>query len=196
MADADPPDEVDDVEAPADRDVDAPDADAVGEQVADRRRSAASSAARTRCAKPSHQPRGVLRVRTIALILSVTERERVARRDDRRVARVVERMRRRMRRIAFAHDLARQLPDSDCVSRGQVRRPRPRVQLVRAARSSRGSALQLRRPRLFGSLRSPKTIASRRAGRLAGGHDLAVADRSRSSLLRRRCARALIRCTQ
>ena len=36
VADADPPDEVDDVERPADRDVVAPDADALQEQVADR----------------------------------------------------------------------------------------------------------------------------------------------------------------
>ena len=36
VADADPPDEVDDREAPADGDVDAPDADALEEQVRDR----------------------------------------------------------------------------------------------------------------------------------------------------------------
>ena len=35
VADTDPPDEVDDGEAPADRDVDAPDADAPEKQVAD-----------------------------------------------------------------------------------------------------------------------------------------------------------------
>ena len=47
VADADPPDEVDDREAPADRDVDAPDADADDEQVGDRRRAAASPARTT-----------------------------------------------------------------------------------------------------------------------------------------------------
>ena len=38
VADADPPDEVDDVEGPADGDVVAPDADALQEQIGDRRR--------------------------------------------------------------------------------------------------------------------------------------------------------------
>ena len=40
--------------------------------------------------KPSHQPSGVLRVRTIALILSVTDAEGVPRRDHRRRAAAVD----------------------------------------------------------------------------------------------------------
>ena len=58
VADADPPDEVDDGEAPGDRDVDAPDADALDEQVGERRRAAACRPAKP-MAKPMHQPSGV-----------------------------------------------------------------------------------------------------------------------------------------
>ena len=57
---------------PADRDVVAPDADALGHQIGERDEQQTGEQ-QTRCAKPTYQPIGVLRVRTIALILSVTE---------------------------------------------------------------------------------------------------------------------------
>ena len=70
VADADPPDEIDDREAPADRDVDAPDADARDEELSvdatrkeQQRRRRRRSRGTTSC--------GVWR-RTIAAILSVT----------------------------------------------------------------------------------------------------------------------------
>ena len=87
MADADPPDEVDDGETPRDRDVDAPDADAVGQQMGDRDRTAASSARNDNDRNQASQPLGVRRVRTIALILSVTEPEVCPARSRRSVAR-------------------------------------------------------------------------------------------------------------
>ena len=70
VADADPPDEVDDVEAPADRDVDSPDADALAKRYVtaieeDEERG------RNETAKPRIHQRGVLS-RTVAAILSVT----------------------------------------------------------------------------------------------------------------------------
>ena len=72
--------------------------------------------------------------------------------------------------------------------RGQVGRPRPRVQLVEQPVVAR-LVLAAARPGSSGSLMSPKTIASRGTGLLAGGHDLAVADRAvlalRASISRR-----------
>ena len=72
VADADPPDEVDDREAPGHRHVDAPDADALEQQIADAC-TACTIVSANAMAKPSHQPRGVRRVRMMELILSVTE---------------------------------------------------------------------------------------------------------------------------
>ena len=83
VADADPPDEVDDVEAPADRDVDAPDADALDEQVGRATRAAASSAANAM--REAEQPAERRPPRQDDRADLVGDRaERVARRDDRR----------------------------------------------------------------------------------------------------------------
>ena len=72
VADADPPDEVDDGEAPADRDVDAPDADALHQQIGDRDHQHVRE--REREQEPDPPARAAsCGVRTIELILSVTE---------------------------------------------------------------------------------------------------------------------------
>ena len=86
VADADPPDEVDDREAPGDRDVDAPDADALDEQIGDRDHAAASTSANA-TPKPSHQPTRRLARQHDRADLVGDRAERVAGRDHwRRVA--------------------------------------------------------------------------------------------------------------
>ena len=70
MADADPPDEVGDREAPGDRDVDAPDADALARTARRSRRRTAASAGEAN-AKPATSAQCVGRVRTMPAILSV-----------------------------------------------------------------------------------------------------------------------------
>ena len=86
VADADPPDEVDDGEAPGDRDVDAPDADAREQQVGDRRTAAASTSSERDRRSRATSRAACGAVSTIELILSVTERVGVPGRDDRRAA--------------------------------------------------------------------------------------------------------------
>ena len=73
VADADPPDEVDDVEAPADRDVDAPDADAARRAGSRSRQSSSISSANDDARSRRTSRAASSRSRTIALILSVTE---------------------------------------------------------------------------------------------------------------------------
>ena len=121
------------VEAPADRDVDAPDADALRRAGRRSTTSSTRSAARTRPGTRATSPRGVLRVRTIELILSVTERERVAGRDDRRSSRGVLTAwvgsdgdaKLSAMSAALLTQLGVRVPH-----RRQVGRPRPRVQLA------------------------------------------------------------------
>ena len=87
VADADPPDEVDDREAPADRDVDAPDADALDEQPGDGRSGAPSTSRNADAEADEPAARRAVASGRSTLILSVTDAERVARRDDRRLGR-------------------------------------------------------------------------------------------------------------
>ena len=84
VADADPPDEVEDVHAPSDRMVDAPDADALADQ--HRRSSTPRACRRTPRAtrKPMIQPSGVLLRRTIVRDVIRDRGERVSRLDRRR----------------------------------------------------------------------------------------------------------------
>ena len=70
VADSDPPHEIDDRESPANRNLDAPDAHALDEQVGDSQLNIISSA--SAIAKPTIQPFVVPRPSTIELILSVT----------------------------------------------------------------------------------------------------------------------------
>ena len=75
----------DDGEAPADRDVDAPDADAVG-RTARSRRTATTAPGRSQTTKPRHQPSGVRRRQHDGGDLVGDRAERVARQRDRRLS--------------------------------------------------------------------------------------------------------------
>ena len=72
VADADPPDEVDDVERPADRDVVAPDADALQEQVADRHQQEVQEQEPDQRRDDPRRPAGTSSARS-TLILLVTD---------------------------------------------------------------------------------------------------------------------------
>ena len=130
VADADPPDEVDDREPPADRDVDAPDPGAFEEQPGDRhqqhhRQHEADEEAEEPAVRmaPRQDDRGDL----------LGDRaERVSRRDDRRRARMrvsgPSVFRRRVPGCRF--ELGIRVPQ-----RREIRRPRPRIEVLEERRS-------------------------------------------------------------
>ena len=150
---------------------------------------------RTPTPKPSHQPRGVGRVSTIALILSVTEPKRVARRDDSAVAlpasaggssvRVGSVSSPCLLRLELGVGVAQRRPGTSCAAACSARP---------AGRSCSGASFQLR-DLAVRIVEVAEDDRLGRAGRLAGGQDLAVA-RSAGPPSRRRSPRARMRCTQ
>ena len=164
VADADPPDEVDDVEGPADRDVVAPDADALRRPGRSSETSSSTGEHERDQRSRANQPSGVLRVRTIALILSVTEPNvwpgaitggvpvAAHRSSCGSFGRQSSHRSSAQLRIRVAH-------------RGQIRRARPRVQLGEQRSSS---ALRPAAARRGCSDRSGRRRRSRRPGRPAG----------------------------
>ena len=193
VADADPPDEVDDVEAPADRDVDAPDADA--RRRTGRRSRYSSSIISTNAMREADEPAARRPPGQHDRADLVGDRaRRCARLDDRRGAAGSA------RGVGWivGRPCVRSTPSRSSGfglrNARQVRRARPGVQLGQQRRScaARPSACDTR---LFGSLRLPKTIAS--VGQACWQAVTTSPSRIAPVLAsRRRSARALMRCTQ
>ena len=132
--------------------------------------AAARRPARTRSRSRTTSRASVLRVSTIALILSVTVREGVARRDDRRPRSVVRRCLSRHRALQLRGRGSGCCTAARYVVRGRVFSSSSR-RVVAAARpcSLRDPAVRV--------VQVAEDDRLGRARRLAGGHDLAVADR-------------------
>ena len=179
---------------PADRDVDAPDADALDEQVAERRPAAASAAMKRDAEADEPAERRRAASRTIALILSVTEPNvwpgamtggaSASATAAMRIHRVS--CPSRLGHVARAPGSGCAAPpDTSCAAACSARR---------AARSCAARPCSLR----HAAVRIVQVAEDDRVGRaglLAGGHDLAVADRAVLAL-RRRSRAWLMRCTQ
>ena len=139
VADADPPDEVDDREAPADRHVDAPDADALDEQLGDARSGSIISSTKA-MPKPTNHHVGVGAVRTTRADL-VGDRRRAcgrARRPAARTASPAMAVSSRWPCRRFRRSCSRRSSASSRVrvaQLGQVGGARPGVRAPRAARS-------------------------------------------------------------
>ena len=185
VADADPPDEVGDREAPGDRDVDAPDADAADEAGRrSRRRAPACRPSVTPKASSQRQPSG--RVRTRSAILSVMLRVAPAGAQHADVggdsARACVTARPWRRRIATPREVGRARPRVELAEHRVVARRRLRADDV-----------------AVGVVEVAEVDRLRRARRLAGGDDVAVGDRPRPpprrAMRARATAAARSRCT-
>ena len=176
MADADPPDEIDDGKSPRDGNVDAPDADALVEQPRYATKNIINS--RKAIVNPTSQLRGCCFVKNYRAdgfgdrLVGLARRQQATRDNPAATAETACRQSVRLNSGYGVHACESRIRIAQF---GQIGGARPRVQFAQHAVIER-MRFEFRDAAVADRSMSPNTMASRGTSLLAGGADFAVAD--------------------